>query len=462
MKRDLLYVLAMATAMVACTDDYTDWAEPIQNQQEDAKTTSLALTPVALIDFANLTGENVQLFTAAVTAEGEYAASYDVKFENGKTLVANANGEVSVAELEKVLAEIHGKRPVEHEYTVSVAGYITLDGMAVKHAADLKFSAKLFSPYVIEDAYYLVQQVGGSWDFANAQELTHSDQDVYDDPAFTAYVKAPLKADESNDDWYFAIATKAVKESADATALMGVAADGDAALEGSLTEAGKVIKIPAAAGTKHFGLSLNMAERSYKIERLVFDELLFVPNNGQAWALATAPALQSADFKGVYTGFAQLDGGFQLAETRVAGKGKTYVFADFKTLDDKVITKDASGNLSVAKGFYRINADLPTQTLELTETAWGIVGDATGSWDEDQVMTYDEAEEAWVATVKMTKGHFKFRANKSWDVAKFGGAIDDLQAEGADLKFDEEGTYLVKLYLTRSASDKIYCTLTKQ
>lgn len=452
----------MATTLVACTDDYTDWAKPIANQQEEAKSTSMALAPAALIDYAALTGDNVQLFTAAVTAEGEYATSYDVQFSNGTVLKANGNGEVSVAELEKVLIDINGKRPVEHEYPISVAGYIALGDMTVKHTADLKITAKLYSPYVIEDTYYLVQQVGGVWDFANARELSHSGNDVYDDPQFTAYVAAPLKADESCDDWYFAIATKAVKESKDEAALLGVAADGDAALEGSLTEAGKVIKIPATAGTKNFGLSLNMAERSYKVERLVFDELMFVPNNGQAWALATAPALQSADFKGVYTGFANLDGGFQLAETRVAGKGKTYVFADFKTLDDKVITKDASGNLSVAKGFYRINADLPTQTLELTETAWGIVGDATGSWDEDQVMTYDEAEEAWVATVKMTKGHFKFRANKSWDVVNYGGSIDNLQAGAADLKVDEEGTYQVELYLTRSTSDKIYCTLTKQ
>lgn len=463
MKRNVLYVLAMATTLVACTDDYTDWAKPIANQQEEAKSTSMALTPAALIDYAALTGDNVQLFTAAVTAEGEYATSYDVQFSNGTVLKANGNGEVSVAELEKVLIDINGKRPVEHEYPISVAGYIALGDMTVKHTADLKITAKLYSPYVIEDTYYLVQQVGGVWDFANARELSHSGNDVYDDPQFTAYVAAPLKADESCDDWYFAIATKAVKESKDEAALMGVGADGDAALKGSLTEAGKVIKIPATAGTKHFGLSINMAERSYKVERLVFDELMYVPNNGQAWALATAPALQSADFKGVYTGFANLDGGFQLAETRVAGKGKTYVFADFKEVDDTVMKKDASGNLSVvAAGFYMMKADIPAQTIELTKTVWGIVGDAPGSWDEDKEMTYDAAKDAWVATVDMVKGSFKFRANKSWDVVNYGGSIDNLQAGAADLKVDEEGTYQVELYLTRSTSDKIYCTLTKQ
>ena len=178
---------------------------------------------------------------------------------------------------------------------------------------------------------------------------------------------------------------------------------------------------------------------------------------------ATAPALQSADFKGVYTGFANLDGGFQLAETRVAGKGKTYVFADFKEVDDTVMKKDASGNLSVvAAGFYMMKADIPAQTIELTKTAWGIVGDAPGSWDEDKEMTYDAAKDGWVATVDMVKGSFKFRANKSWDVVNYGGSIDNLQAGAADLKVDEEGTYQVELYLTRSTSDKIYCTLTKQ
>lgn len=58
-------------------------------------------------------------------------------------------------------------------------------------------------------------------------------------------------------------------------------------------------------------------------------------------------------------------------------------------------------------------------------------------------------------------GEFKFRANHEWGI-NFGGSFEELQRDGANLRITEAGKYEVKLFLTRSASEKIYCTVTKQ
>ena len=101
--------------------------------------------------------------------------------------------------------------------------------------------------------------------------------------------------------------------------------------------------------------------------------------------------------------------------------------------------------------------------MTLTETTWSIIGAVTGdsSWGTDFDMTYDNETEAWVYTGELVAGEFKFRANKAWDI-DFGGAFEELVRSGGNLSIAEAGNYEVKLYLTRSASDKLYCTVTKK
>lgn len=124
----------MATAMVACTDDYTDWASPIQNQEEAAKSVSVSVTSVPTIDFKTVTGETVKIFTPSVTAEGEYTSAFDVTFANGTMLKANSQGEVNAEELKDVLVAINGKRPVEHEYAVTIVAYVGVGTLSIQQS----------------------------------------------------------------------------------------------------------------------------------------------------------------------------------------------------------------------------------------------------------------------------------------------------------------------------------------
>lgn len=194
------------------------------------------------------------------------------------------------------------------------------------------------------------------------------------------------------------------------------------------------------------------------------EEYIYVPGNHQGWNPATAPALWSAELNGVYCGFSTLDGGFKFTMQRAWGEGGQgeYNYSHFTNYSEG-LTDGGGGNISMGTpGFYYIVADVMTGTLTATQTSsWGIIGDATGSWVIDQPLTWDATKGCWAATVTLTDGSIKFRANGGWDI-NVGGTINDLVFNSPDNINVTAGTYLVELYLQRIDSEKMYCNMTKQ
>ncbi|SNR33824.1 MULTISPECIES: SusE domain-containing protein [Hymenobacter] len=93
---------------------------------------------------------------------------------------------------------------------------------------------------------------------------------------------------------------------------------------------------------------------------------------------------------------------------------------------------------------------------------WGIIGSATpGGWDTDTDMTYDFCTRTFKATLPLTAGAFKFRANDAWTL-NYGDDANDkaLEAGGADIAMTATGTYEVTLNL--NATPKPTYTITKK
>jgi len=114
-------------------------------------------------------------------------------------------------------------------------------------------------------------------------------------------------------------------------------------------------------------------------------------------------------------------------------------------------TLDPGGaNLQVADpGYYKINVDLNNLTYTVLKTDWGIIGSATADgWNSDQNMTFDPATGEWTATLDLTAGEIKFRANDGWDL-NYGdtGADGVLDANGDNISIPEAGTYNITLKL---------------
>lgn len=108
------------------------------------------------------------------------------------------------------------------------------------------------------------------------------------------------------------------------------------------------------------------------------------------------------------------------------------------------------GNIPLATGgYYKVNVDIPNLTYSVTKiTRWGVIGDATANgWNSDQAMTYDPATNKWTATLTLTAGKIKFRANAGWDI-NYGddGPDGKLNPGGADIPV-EAGTYTITLDL---------------
>lgn len=193
-----------------------------------------------------------------------------------------------------------------------------------------------------------------------------------------------------------------------------------------------------------------------------FNEFIYLPGNHQGWNTSNAPALRSPNFDGVYTGFSYLDGDFKFNKSRDASWADgEYNYNDFSVFSPE-ITLGEGTNFNVATpAFYYIAANVATGELTVTATNWGIIGDATsGGWDTDTPLTYNAADATWTVTTDLIAGKFKFRANNDWAI-NLGGDINNLTQNGSDIVVEEAGNYTITVYMTRSTSDNIYCTLTK-
>jgi hypothetical protein len=91
---------------------------------------------------------------------------------------------------------------------------------------------------------------------------------------------------------------------------------------------------------------------------------------------------------------------------------------------------------------YAIDLDLshPNEYTYITNR-WGVIGDAQGSWDTDQNMTWDAAKNVFTITLDLvSSGSFKFRANDGWAV-NYGGDIDNLTLDGPNITISSDGNY---------------------
>ncbi len=103
-------------------------------------------------------------------------------------------------------------------------------------------------------------------------------------------------------------------------------------------------------------------------------------------------------------------------------------------------------NISVTtEDDYAITLDL-SHPNEYTYSAnrWGIIGDATGGWSTDINMAWDNVGKVFKATLDLTAGEIKFRANDDWGI-NFGGALNALTQGGANIKITDAGNYTITL-----------------
>jgi hypothetical protein len=185
---------------------------------------------------------------------------------------------------------------------------------------------------------------------------------------------------------------------------------------------------------------------------------LYVPGSYQGWDAANEEtAIYSVEDNGIYTGYLYFPD-----ETTELKLLKVPAWEEDNTIGDP----DASGtsgtlqigswggnNIKVTggPGYFKFDADLNNKTYEYLKTTWGIIGSATaGGWDSDQDMTFNETDKIWTATLDLTAGEIKFRANDAWDL-NYGDddANGTLEKGGANIAISEAGNYTITLNLSK-------------
>lgn len=453
MKSKLLYILALATSLVACTDDYTDWAAPLQSEPENPIDVSLSASAPSAIDIASVEGDSVIVFTATVNApEGCVLASYKLTLNDTQDLPVSLGGKAAVSDLNNAVFSLYGRRPTERVMNAVLAGYVNVKGASVKVSQPLQLSVTPKAPF-IDQAYYLVGDMCG-WAVETKLPFNHSEADVYEDPVFSIVFTTTA------DNQYWKIIPKTNVDGGDLwavgeTGVVGVAVDGDASMSGTLTttdpQAGKIEK----AGM--YRMVLNMMEYTYTIEELNFAPYIYEIGNNTGWG--NVCPLAGLNYDGQYKGFAYLDGELKYKphendwnDDWEKASGDAYA---------GTLTTEGGDNIdAVAPGFYMMDVDLATLTYKhtLIETM-GVIGSATpGLWDADTDMTYDNSDGSWNLTIELTDGEIKIRANDGWDI-NWGGSIEEPTFNAAGNMAVTAGNYSIKFVPVCDGKNKL--TMTK-
>lgn len=171
--------------------------------------------------------------------------------------------------------------------------------------------------------------------------------------------------------------------------------------------------------------------------------------------------IESALGNGVYTGYVKLDDtkAFTLTDP---DSGTSYGgSADILSVDGDALTVTANG-------WYKLIVDTNALTYSLVPYMVAIIGDATGSWADDQDMDYNAKGGYWEITLNLSANSVKFRMNDGWNNGinlGIGGTdhpeytLSNLWNDSAsnNIPIATAGNYTVKLYIGTST---YRCTFT--
>ena len=456
-------------AMVSCTEDYTDWANPQINPEEEAVAFGNgSVTPVDVINLANVTEEKIQVASIVAPTSSDAGYTPTIKINLGdKTYDIDNDGKMATADLASYISETYGKRPIEHDINATLDAWFNNGSTVVKMATSETFQVKAIpvAP-VIDEGYYLVGDMFNAegvdgWNTVSAkQAFKHSDKDVYDDPIFTL----TFETKEANQCWKVIPKKNIDAETFWAAGVVGPKIDGDVSMTGLLTSDGPGAGKIAEPGK--YRLTLNMMDYSYTIEKVMYDPFIYFIGSTDAWGSSDQKLALVDDEKGTYTGYIYLadpnNAGFEFKFQRVAGSWDNAIGAsNFVTFKDAAIDANKGNNLGVnaGEGVYYMDVNLSEGTITATKVeSMGMAGQFQG-WDvlAPVPMTWNAEEYCFEATMAagVTADGWKFIVNKGWSI-NLGGSIDNLEQDGANLTVAGN---TIKLYPTRKTNDNIFCTV---
>ena len=441
MKKLSLYVsIALAGLfMGSCSDDFTNWANPQTNPQEDAITIpGFTATAGQAINFANVETDSVSTFTlseaalpAGFTLEKARLELTPQGVENATKTTVNASpeGKGAVADLASVLESAFGKRPTARTFDAHVYVNAVKEGQAVLiDAGNINLVMTPKAPF-IDTNYYLVGNMT-DWQLDTNLKFAHSDADVYEDPIFTIMFTTteddqcwkiiPQGNVDTGNIWAVENAPKGV---------VGIETDGAYAMSGTLlttTSKGEKAGAGKIAKAGIYQMTINMMDYTYTIKQIAPEYYLVGKLQGWSDKLKDKTCLMYAESAMVQSYTTQWNDDANL---------KIWLGSDFGVWDNAYGTAKNDDNSVEGKiggsgsivcpepgAFYTFKVDFSTMTYKWTKlenqnpTAYehvGLIG-VGNDWKNDVDMK-EVTPHNWFIETTIPEGNFKIRANHEWD-----------------------------------------------
>ena len=470
MKKISLYVsIALAGLfMGSCSDDFTNWANPQTNPQEDAITIpGFTATGVQAINFANVETDSVSTFTlseaalpAGFTLDNARLELTPQGVENATKTTVNTSieGKGAVADLSAAVVSVYGKRPSARTFDAQVYVNAVKDGQAVLiDAGKINLVMTPKAPF-IDTNYYLVGQMT-DWSLDTKFKFTHSDADVYEDPVFT------IMFTTTDDNQYWKIIPQGNVDTGniwavenDPKGVVGVETDGDAAMSGTLlttTSKGEKANAGKIAKAGIYQMTINMMDYTYTIKQIAPEYYLVGKLQGWSEKLEDKTCLMYAESAMVQSYTTQWNDDANL---------KIWLGSDFGVWanaygtaknDDNSVEGKIGGSGSIVcpepGAFYTFKVDFSTMTYKWTKLEnqnptefknVSLIG-VGGNWgDNDDIDMKQVTPHNWFIEETLPVGGFKIRANHKWNEGGNWGYT-------ADQKFTSTG----KLFNDGNSSD---------
>lgn len=333
----------------------------------------------------NTAGDSVPVITTTATPalrDGQsvqyvaYVASKE-DFSDAKT-IAVTDGKVLSKDVNTVFRAILGNTPKAKDMYFRFAAFLAYGdsqvrfGDASTYFATTKCSVTpLPSGITIDAAYYMVGDMF-AWDAAGMKKFNHSSADVYDDPIFTLFIATP------KDNCYWKIIKQTDADAGNIWASpWGTAVNGDDAASGTLTDANAQAGRIAKKG--YYMMTLNMMERTYKIDQVNLGDFLYVIGNNNGWNINDGSGALDRTDETTYSGtvvmgndgdnyfcFYTALGDFNTGSIgTVSGGNETLAFSGSSVTSS--LSVNSQGCYVVPKGKYTITVDFAKATITFTK-----------------------------------------------------------------------------------------------
>ena len=453
MKKILFYTLLTAVAFttVSCDEDFNaDVAAPQTWPQEEAITLpGFAATAAASADLAS--GDSVAVFsytTPSNLPEGTTIDKFRLEvapdgIEGAKAVTVNAaaNGKVASADLQKIIEDNYGKRPVERTFNAKLYANLMKEGQASLLTCDpIVVKATPVAPQISQ--HYYIIGAPSKWEVTETSlKFNHSGKDVYEDPVFT--IMFPVSDGET----WFAITDDVAIEKNDWAYVIGCAeGNGNNGMEGKLARRSNLsddgsFKVVVNGDAAFVRVTLNMMDYTYSIKKVV----------PEYYAVGALQGWNNSPEKGMTCMLYPQENMTYSYTTKFEGDAnlKIWLGSDFgnwdacygaavdgsNTATGALVSTGAGAAVCPEKGaFYTFTADFSTMTYKWTKlenqepktyTTISLIG-AFNGWDQKTNVDLKEVTpHNWYGSaITLAEGQLKFCANDDW-ADSWGGTGSD-------------------------------------